>query len=76
MLYQLFEYIKMGLVFLGILLSGMAIYVAIRDKVFSDEVVYPWVKEEEKQAKKAAKEKARQERKEARYWREVEKKYR
>ena len=75
-LYQLFEHFKMGLVFFGILLSCMAIYVAIRDKVFSDEVVYPWEKEERKEEKKREKERLRQQRKEAKYWAEVEKKYR
>lgn len=75
-LYQLFEYFKMGLVFFGILLSCMAIYIAIRDKVFSDEVVYPWEKEERRAAKKEAKEKAREKRRQEKYWRDVEKNYR
>lgn len=75
-LVAIFEQIKMGLVFVGIIVSVAVIFLSIRDKEFSDEVIYPWEKEERRAAKKAEKEKLREKRRQEKYWRNVEKQYR
>lgn len=75
-LVAIFEQIKMGLVLVGIIISAAVMFVAIRNREFSDEVIYPWEKEERRAAKKAEKEKAREERRQEKYWRNVEKQYR
>ena len=76
-LVKLFEMVKMVGVILCILFCFVFSFVFIfRYKGWSDEVVYPWEKEERRAAKKAAKEKAREKRRQEKYWREVEKQYR
>ena len=75
-LVAIFEQIKMGLVLVGIIISAAVMFVAIRNREFSDEVIYPWEKEERRAAKKAEMEKAREERRQEKYWRNVEKQYR
>ena len=76
-LVKLFELVKMAGVILCILFCFVFSLVFIfRYKGWSDEVVYPWEKEERRAAKKAAKEKAREKRRQEKYWREVEKQYR
>lgn len=75
-LVRLFELVKMGFIVVGLIFSAAVMFVAIRDKEFSDEVIYPWEKEERRAAKKEAKEKAREKRRQEKYWRNVEKQYR
>ena len=75
-LVTLFEQFKMALAFAGFLFSVMVLIAVIRTKEFSDEVIYPWEKEERRAAKKAEKEKLREKRRNEKYWRNVEKKYR
>ena len=76
MLVTIFEQVKMGIIIAGILFCAASIFVAIRNKEFSDDVIYPWEKEERKAAKKAEKEKLREKRRNEKYWRNVEKQYR
>ena len=75
-LVAIFEQIKMGLIVAGVLFSVATLIVAICNKEFSDEVIYPWEKEERRAAKKAEKEKLREKRRQEKYWRDVEKQYR
>ena len=75
-LVAIFEQIKMGLVLVGIIISAAVMFVAIRNKEFTDDIIRPWEKEERRAAKKEAKEKAREKRRQEKYWRNVEKQYR